>query len=132
MATQQTTVVYPPPVHPRALDYPSSILTEVIPDESELSAGVKIEPGRRYGFFTDTSLCIGCKACEVACKEWNTLPITNVRLNLTGHSYDNTSSLNATTWRHVAFIEKISQNGGERVQLALFHSIPLSSRQVTT
>ena len=25
------------------------------------------------GFFTDTSICIGCKACEVACKEWNQL-----------------------------------------------------------
>ena len=30
---------------------------------------------KRVGFFTDTSVCIGCKACEVACKEWNTLPM---------------------------------------------------------
>ncbi|OAP20891.1 4Fe-4S binding domain protein [Amycolatopsis sp. M39] len=28
----------------------------------------------RMGFFTDTSVCIGCKACEVACKEWNGVP----------------------------------------------------------
>ncbi|MCW2982285.1 MAG: 4Fe-4S dicluster protein, partial [Solirubrobacterales bacterium] len=28
----------------------------------------------RMGFFTDTSVCIGCKACEVACKEWNEVP----------------------------------------------------------
>ena len=28
----------------------------------------------QMGFFTDTSLCIGCKACEVACKEWNQIP----------------------------------------------------------
>ena len=28
----------------------------------------------RVGFFTDTSVCIGCKACEVACKEWNEHP----------------------------------------------------------
>ena len=28
----------------------------------------------RVGFFTDTSVCIGCKACEVACKEWNMVP----------------------------------------------------------
>ena len=28
----------------------------------------------RVGFFTDTSVCIGCKACEVACKEWNLIP----------------------------------------------------------
>ena len=49
-----------------------------IPDESELTAGVRIEPGKQYGFFTDTTVCIGCKACEVACKEWNALPADNI------------------------------------------------------
>ena len=63
-----------------------------------------IEAGTRYGFFTDTSVCIGCKACEVACKEWN--GITSEVGALTGNSYDNTGSLDATSWRHVAFIEK--------------------------
>ncbi len=29
---------------------------------------------QRMGFFTDTTVCIGCKACEVACKQWNDLP----------------------------------------------------------
>ena len=61
-------------VSERAADYPQSMLDAPIPDESELTAGVKIRPGRRYGFFTDSTLCIGCKACEVACKEWNALP----------------------------------------------------------
>ncbi|MHB8384197.1 MAG: 4Fe-4S dicluster domain-containing protein [Candidatus Binataceae bacterium] len=56
------------------------------------------------GFFTDTTLCIGCKACEVACKQWNQLPSDG--FNFTGDSYDNTASLSATTWRHVAFIEQ--------------------------
>jgi formate dehydrogenase iron-sulfur subunit len=56
------------------------------------------------GFFTDTSVCIGCKACEVACKEWNEVPEDG--LNFTGHSYDNTGGLSADTWRHVAFIEQ--------------------------
>lgn len=56
------------------------------------------------GFFTDTSVCIGCKACEVACKQWNQLPSDG--FHFTGHSYDNTSHLSATTWRHVAFQEK--------------------------
>jgi formate dehydrogenase iron-sulfur subunit len=55
------------------------------------------------GFFTDTTLCIGCKACEVACKQWNQLPADC--FELTGMSYDNTGALGATTWRHVAFIE---------------------------
>ncbi|WP_243719308.1 4Fe-4S dicluster domain-containing protein [Actinomadura sp. 7K534] len=56
------------------------------------------------GFFTDTSVCIGCKACEVACKEWNAIPEDG--LEFTGMSYDNTQGLGADTWRHVAFIEQ--------------------------
>ncbi len=58
----------------------------------------------RMGFFTDTSVCIGCKACEVACKEWNAIPEDG--MSLTGMSYDNTAGLGASTWRHVAFIEQ--------------------------
>ena len=58
----------------------------------------------RMGFFTDTSVCIGCKACEVACKEWNHVPEDG--LNLLGMSYDNTGGLGADSWRHVAFIEQ--------------------------
>jgi formate dehydrogenase iron-sulfur subunit len=56
------------------------------------------------GFFTDTSICIGCKACEVACKEWNEVPEDG--LSFTGMSFDNTQGLSADTWRHVAFIEQ--------------------------
>ncbi len=56
------------------------------------------------GFFTDTTLCIGCKACEVACKQWNELPSDG--FVFTGDSYDNTSELSGTTWRHVAFVEQ--------------------------
>jgi formate dehydrogenase iron-sulfur subunit len=58
----------------------------------------------RMGFFTDTSVCIGCKACEVACKEWNVIPDDG--FNLLGQSYDNTGGLTANSWRHVAFIEQ--------------------------
>ena len=58
----------------------------------------------RLGFFTDTSICIGCKACEVACKEWNGLAEDG--LDFTGQSYDNTGELGADTWRHVAFVEQ--------------------------
>ena len=56
------------------------------------------------GFFTDTTLCIGCKACEVACKQWNELPDDGYLFS--GNSYDNTLRLGASTWRHVAFIER--------------------------
>jgi formate dehydrogenase iron-sulfur subunit len=62
------------------------------------------EQQQRVGFFTDTSVCIGCKACEVACKEWNLVPADGQVF--TGESYDNTTNLGANTWRHVAFIEQ--------------------------
>jgi formate dehydrogenase iron-sulfur subunit len=57
------------------------------------------------GFFTDATLCIGCKACEVACKEWNQVPATD--FVWTGPSYDNTGSLGHSTWRHVTFVEHV-------------------------
>jgi len=59
---------------------------------------------KRMGFFTDTTTCIGCKACEVACKQWNDLPADGVRTGK-GWSYDYTGSLSASTWRHVRFVE---------------------------
>ena len=59
------------------------------------------------GFYTDTTVCIGCKACEVACKEWNQLPARNGGVNtLSGASYDNTRRLDGINWRHVKFIEQ--------------------------
>src|SRR2546425_346289 len=59
------------------------------------------------GFFTDTTVCIGCKACEVACKEWNQLPAENGGIReLSGDSYDNTRRLDGIHWRHVRFIEQ--------------------------
>ena len=66
-------------------------------------AGWRDAPSRK-GFFTDTSICIGCKACEVACKEWNAVPLDG--LALSANSYDNTGDLGASTWRHVAFVEQ--------------------------
>jgi formate dehydrogenase iron-sulfur subunit len=55
------------------------------------------------GFFTDSTLCIGCKACEVACKEWNDVPSDG--FTFSGKSYDNTLGLGHSTWRHVKFVE---------------------------
>src|SRR5438132_14304421 len=63
------------------------------------------------GFYTDTTVCIGCKACEVACKEWNQLPSTNGGLNtLSGDSYDNTRQLDGIHWRHAKFIEQFTED----------------------
>ena len=64
-----------------------------------------IKAGETYGFFTDTSVCIGCKACEVACKEWNQLQGDSP--SFLADSFDNTGSLDAQNWRHVKFIEHV-------------------------
>jgi formate dehydrogenase iron-sulfur subunit len=64
----------------------------------------EIVPGQAYGFFTDTSVCIGCKACEVACKQWNLL---------SGHEpsfldgFDNTGQLDSQNWRYVQMIDNV-------------------------
>src|SRR5215210_7967882 len=85
--------------------------------DGQTTYGLQIQP--RMGFFTDSSVCIGCKACEVACKEWNLVPEDG--LVWTGESYDNTSTLGANSWRHVAFVEQRKplkvDGGGETAEL---------------
>ncbi|MCX4391015.1 4Fe-4S dicluster domain-containing protein [Micromonospora peucetia] len=83
----------------------------MLPDPNSLSGPLDPAPDAgwtdappRMGFFTDTSVCIGCKSCEVACKEWNDVPGSG--LDLLGMSYDNTGALTANSWRHVAFVEQ--------------------------
>lgn len=93
---------------------------------SPLRKELPLPPQPTMGFFTDTSICIGCKACEVACKQWNQLPATTP--NWSGTSYDNTRQLGATTWRHVQFIEQI---GTDR-PTPTTPSLPLFENQVQT
>ncbi|MEU4214182.1 4Fe-4S dicluster domain-containing protein [Actinoplanes sp. NPDC026623] len=83
------------------------------------------ESAPRMGFFTDTSVCIGCKACEVACKEWNVIPDDG--LSLLGMSYDNTGMLGADTWRHVAFIEQDKPLGRQNNAVAAMPTGPTST-----
>jgi formate dehydrogenase iron-sulfur subunit len=77
----------------------------------------------RMGFFTDTTLCIGCKACEVACKEWNHVPDSNQ--GFSGESYDNTLDLGADTWRHVAFVEQRVELGADAAAESLVRAAAL-------
>ena len=81
------------------------------------------------GFYTDTSVCIGCKACQVACHQWNALPADLAEQPaenspgrarpITGDSYDNTGSLTANNWRHVKFIEQINPERTETAWLMM-------------
>jgi len=98
--------------------------------------GVPPAPQRATGFYTDTTVCIGCKACEVACKQWNQLPADG--LEWTGNSYDNTGALSATSWRHVKFIEQFPlddsaaphgpERDGTRLSLDLLPDVPTPGR----
>jgi formate dehydrogenase iron-sulfur subunit len=81
------------------------------------------------GFYTDTTVCIGCKACQVACHQWNDLPADLAEQPaennpgrarpLTGNSYDNTGSLTANNWRHVKFIEQFNPERTETAWLMM-------------
>jgi len=90
-----------------------------------VSHGYGTEQRPRMGFFTDTSICIGCKACEVACKEWNRVPDSNQ--GFTGHSYDNTIDLGANTWRHVAFVEQQTPVGVDAAADSLVRAAELNA-----
>jgi formate dehydrogenase iron-sulfur subunit len=87
---------------------------------SDVSGSYGDQAKPRVGFFTDTSICIGCKACEVACKEWNHVP--DEPRGFTGESYDNSGALGANRWRHVAFIE-------QRLPVGVEHGAPDSLAQ---
>jgi formate dehydrogenase iron-sulfur subunit len=82
------------------------------------------------GFYTDTTVCIGCKACEVACKQWNQLPADG--FTWTANSYDNTGELSATSWRHVKFIEQFrppaGAKAGSRIALDVVPDAPQENR----
>jgi formate dehydrogenase iron-sulfur subunit len=102
-ATGETNVIPGPAGTSDAYDIEGRMASETRP---VIPLGHKTynEEQPRMGFFTDTTVCIGCKACQVACKEWNHVPDTIGEL--TGSSYDNTGELDSENWRHVAFIEQ--------------------------
>jgi formate dehydrogenase iron-sulfur subunit len=95
--------------------------------------GIPPQPQPATGFYTDTTVCIGCKACEVACKQWNQLPADGFQW--TGNSYDNTGELSATSWRHVKFIEQFAptppangEGSGGRIALEVVPAAPQENR----
>ena len=79
-------------------------MIDTVPHAAPTEISIHREGAQRMGFFTDTTVCIGCKACEVACKQWNDLPSDGATFRR-GGSYDHTASLGAATWRHVRFVE---------------------------
>ena len=59
--------------------------------------------------YIDTSTCIGCKACEVACQEWNDLKV--LATQQVG-SYQTLPSLDAQFWNLIRFSERETEGGG--------------------
>lgn len=88
-----------------------------IPHAPPTEISIHREGAQRMGFFTDTTVCIGCKACEVACKQWNDLPSDGAEFRR-GGSYDHTVSLGAATWRHVRFVELLEPSPLQRAEAA--------------
>jgi formate dehydrogenase iron-sulfur subunit len=86
-----------------------------------------VEDRVEIGFFTDPTVCIGCKACEVACKEWNEVPDDG--FTWSGNSYDNTGRLGASTWRHVLFLEQDRQKGNQIVGASSNQQSTISNQQ---
>jgi formate dehydrogenase iron-sulfur subunit len=86
-------------------------MTSAAPSE----IAVRRDEAVRMGFFTDTTVCIGCKSCEVACKQWNDLPADGFQFRK-GGSYDHTGSLGAATWRHVRFVERLAPSPAARAE----------------
>ncbi|PWV76824.1 formate dehydrogenase iron-sulfur subunit [Prauserella marina] len=107
----------------------TSHLRDLLTSDDPPHDGGYEDPPPRYGFFTDTSVCIGCKACEVACKEWNGIPDDG--LTFTGMSYDNTEGLGADTWRHVAFIEQRKPLGSQQNTAASAGTVDLGLPAMT-
>jgi len=114
---------------PPGSDPPRSALTELTDRLiGPFRRGEPPPPRPATGFYTDTTVCIGCKACEVACKQWNQLPSDG--FHWTGNSYDNTADLSATSWRHVKFIEQFAAMPaeGQRFALDIAPSLPEKNR----
>jgi formate dehydrogenase iron-sulfur subunit len=93
------------------------VIDVIAPRAAPGEVSIHRDGAQRMGFFTDTTVCIGCKACEVACKQWNDLPSDGATFRR-GGSYDHTTELGASTWRHVRFLELLEPSEIAREEAA--------------
>ena len=56
------------------------------------------------GFFIDTTRCIACKACQVACKQWNRLPAEKT---MNRGDLQNPADFSSTTYKLVRMNEEM-------------------------
>ena len=62
----------------------------------------RVDDDKRVSVLVDTTRCMGCRGCQVACKQWNQLPAT--KTEFTG-SYENPKNFSPDTWTIVRFRE---------------------------
>jgi len=62
----------------------------------------------RVAMLIDESICMGCRGCQVACKQWNDLPAEATTQRGT---YENPPDLSAATWTRVRFTELVQGDG---------------------
>ena len=55
--------------------------------------------------FLDLSVCIGCRACQVACKEWNDLGADETGF-FGGDGYQNPRDLDANNYTLITYREE--------------------------
>jgi len=81
----------------------------VLPERAEARHAKEPSPDA-VGMLFDSTLCVGCRACQTACKVANKLPADEVRAN--GGVYDAPVDLNSTT-KNV--IKSLPTSGGGQV-----------------
>jgi len=64
----------------------------------------------------DSSRCVGCRACQTACKQWNSLPAESIGY---GGIYDNPHGLAAQTWTLIK-ARDITTNGEKDLLLCKY------------
>ena len=66
---------------------------------------------RQKARLIDISKCMGCRGCQVACKQWNGLQGEKTKFFAAKGGYQNPAALSSNTWSLVKFYEKQTEDG---------------------
>ncbi|MDF2557355.1 MAG: 4Fe-4S ferredoxin iron-sulfur-binding protein [Bacillales bacterium] len=76
----------------------------------------------KYAKFVDTTKCDGCRACMVACKNWNDLPVDPKAFDGAFNGYDSHEKLTANTWNIIKYTEKTNNTRNEGLDWFIAHN----------
>jgi len=86
----------------------SNLRIQAISGHSGAAPGAGTQRGERVAKLIDTTTCIGCKACEVACLEWNDLPF---RETVFDNTYQTMPETAWNYWNLIQFREHVRPDG---------------------